>query len=68
MIAGKKGPGKLVRIRPQFIDFGPNSAPEPDKAKPKITGAVPTNRHEPIPIDSGPVSACFGHEPKQTVR
>jgi hypothetical protein len=27
-----------------------------------MPGAVPTDRHEPIPIDFGPVSKC-GHDP-----
>ena len=34
----------------------PKSAPKPDETKPKMTGAVPTNRHKPIPNDFGPVS------------
>ena len=55
------GPGKLLRIRPNIVDVGPKSAPKPDEAKP---GAVPTNRHKPIPIDFGPVSGCFDHDPK----
>ena len=29
-----------------------------------MPGAVPTNRHKPIPIDSGPISACFDDDPK----
>ena len=59
-----KGPRKLLRIRPKIIDLGPKSAPKPDEAKPKMPGSVPTNRHKPIPIDFGPVSGCFDHDPK----
>jgi hypothetical protein len=29
-----------------------------------MPGAVPTNRREPIPIDFGPVSGWFDHDPK----
>ncbi len=51
-----KGPRKLLRIRSIITDFGPKSAPEPDEAKPKMLGAVPTNQHKPNPIEGGPVS------------
>ncbi len=51
---GLKGPGNLTK----------NPAPKPDEAKPKITGALPANRRNPIPIDFGPVSGCFDHDPK----
>ncbi len=44
--------------------MGPKSAPNPDVAKPKVPGAVHANRHKPIPIDFGPVSVCFDHDPK----
>ena len=60
----KNYPGQFVRIRPQIVDVGPKSAPKPDEAKPKMPGAVPTNRHKPIPTDFGPVSGCFDHDPK----
>jgi hypothetical protein len=29
----------------------PESAPKPNEAKPKMCGALPTNRHKPSPID-----------------
>ncbi len=58
-----KWPGKLVRIRPDVVDLGPKSAPKPDEAKPKMPEAVPTNKHKPIPIDFGPVSERFDHDP-----
>ncbi len=44
--------------------MGPNSAPKPDEAKPKMPGEVPTNRLKPSPIDFDPVSGCFNHDPK----
>ena len=59
-----KGPGNCLRIRPKMIDLGPKSAPKSDEAKPNMPGAVPTNKHKPIPIDFGPVSGCFDHDPK----
>ncbi len=40
------------------------SAPKPDETKPNISGAVPTNRPKPIPIDFGPISGYFDHDPK----
>ncbi len=51
-----KGPRTLLRIRPKIGDSGPQPAPKPDEAKPKMPGALPTNRHKPIPIDFGPVA------------
>jgi hypothetical protein len=58
------------RTKPSQIEH-PNSAPKPDdpqtrlpeldEAKPKMPGAVPTNRHKPIPTDLGPISWCFDH-------
>ncbi len=42
---------KLLRIRPNIIDVGPNSAPKPGETQPKIGGAARANRHKPIPID-----------------
>ncbi len=42
----------------------PKPTPKPDEAKPKMPGAVPTNRHTLIPTDFGPASACFDHDPK----
>ncbi len=59
-----KGPGKLLRIRPDIADLMPKSAPKPNEAKPKMPGAVPTNWREPIPIDFGAVSVSFDHDPK----
>ncbi len=59
-----KGPGKTIKIRPEIVDLGPKSAPKPDEAKPKMPGAVPASRHKPMPNDFGPVSGCFGHDPK----
>ncbi len=59
-----KGPGRLLRIRPEIINVGPKSAPKPDETKPKMPGAVPTNRHKPMPIDFGPVSLRFEDDPK----
>ncbi len=53
-----------MSIHPKFIDLGPKSNPKPDEAKPKMPGAVPTNRHKPRPIDFGQVSGCFYHDPK----
>ncbi len=44
--------------------MGPKSAPKPDEAKPKTPGAVPSKWHKPIPIDFGPASGCFDHDPK----
>ncbi len=59
-----KGPRQLSRIRLEIVDLGPRTAPKPDEAKPKMPGAVPTNRRKAIPIDFGPVSGCFDHDPK----
>ncbi len=59
-----KGPRTLLRIRPKPFDLEPKSAPKPDEAKPMMPKAVPTNRHEPFPINFGAVSVCFGHDPK----
>ncbi len=56
MSAELKGPRKLLRIRPGIVDVRPKWPPTPDKAKPKMPGAVPTNRNKPMPIDVGPVS------------
>ncbi len=39
-------PGKLGRILTEIVYLGPASAPKPDAAKPKMPGAVPTNRHK----------------------
>jgi hypothetical protein len=58
-----KGPGKLSRIQPEFVDLGPKWAPKPDEAKPKMPGTVPRKQHRSIPIDFGPVSGCFYHDP-----
>ncbi len=44
--------------------MGPKSASKPDETKHQMPGAVPTDRHKPIPIDFGPVSGCFGHDAK----
>ncbi len=43
--------------------MGPKSGPKPDEAKPKMPGAVPTDRHNLSPIDFGAVSGCFYHDP-----
>ncbi len=59
-----RGQEKLVRIRPGIVDLRPKAVPKPDETTPKMPGAVPTNRHAPIPIDFGPVSTCFDHDPK----
>ncbi len=59
-----KGPGKLVRARQKDVDLGPTSASKQNEGEPIMPKAVLTNRHEPIPIDFGPVSVCFGHDPK----
>ncbi len=59
-----KGPGKLFRIRPKIVHLEPKLAPKPYEAKPKMPGAVPTNRRKPIPIYFGPVSGCFDHDQK----
>ena len=50
------GPGKCLRAS--------KSAPEADEAKRKMPGAVPANRHKPIPGDFGSVPVCFNHDPK----
>ncbi len=42
----------------RISDFGPKSGPKPNEAKPIMPRAVPTNRHETIPIDFGPISVC----------
>ncbi len=63
-LAQLKGPRTLSKIRPAVADVGPKSAPTPDEAKPKMPGAVPTNRHKPIPNDFGPVSRRFDHDRK----
>ncbi len=54
-----KGPRQLLRIRPGIVYCRPKSAPKPDETQPKMPGAVPRNRHTPIPVDFGPVSWCF---------
>ncbi len=59
-----KGPQKLFRIRPEIFDFEPDLVLKPGQTKPKIPGTVPTNRHTPMPNDSGPISACFDDDPK----
>ncbi len=57
-----KGPDNFKESGRRSSIWG--SAPEPDETKPKTPGAVPTNRHKPIPNDFGPVSGCFDHDPK----
>ncbi len=42
----------------------PKSGPKPDATKPKMSGAVPTNRRARIPSHSGPISACLDDDPK----
>ncbi len=59
-----KGPGKLLGIRPEIFDFGPESGLKDSKTKPRIPGTVPTDRHTTIPNDPGPMSACFDDDPK----
>ncbi len=46
------------------VSLNLNRPPQPDEAKTIMNRAVPTNRHEPIPIDFGLVDGCFGHDPK----
>ncbi len=52
-----KGPGKLLRIRPETLDFGPDLGLTGNKTKPKISGTVPTDRHTTSPNDSGRIAA-----------
>ncbi len=53
-----KGPGKLLRIRPEIFDFEPEFG-----LKVSQPGTVPTNRHTTNPNESGPISACFDDDP-----
>ncbi len=59
-----KWPRLLLRILPNIVDLGPNSAPKPAEAKPKMSGAVPTNWYTSIPIDIGRVSGRLDHDSK----
>ncbi len=59
-----KGPGKLLRIRPEIFDFGSDVGLKGGKTKPKIPGTAPTDWHTTIPTDSGPMSVCFHNDPK----
>ncbi len=43
---------------------GSKSTPKSGETKPKLPGSAPANGHDPIPIDLGPVSECFDHDPK----
>ncbi len=47
-----------------MTDVEPDLGPRLSKTIPKIPGTVPTNGHATIPNDSGPISACFGDDPK----
>ncbi len=60
MIASKK----LLRMRPEIFDSGPERNLNRSQTKPQITGTVPTDRHITIPKASGPMSACFDEDPK----
>jgi hypothetical protein len=62
-LAELKGPGKLLMIRPEIFDFGPDLGLKLGQTKPKVPGTVPTNRNTTIPNDSGPISACFDDDP-----
>ncbi len=64
LLAEIDGPRTNVRIRPGIFDFVPDLGLKLGQTKPKISGAVPTNRHTTIPKESGPISACFGDDPK----
>ncbi len=44
-------PGQRFEGPVEIRRFEPQSAPKPDEANPKMPGAVPTNRHKPIPND-----------------
>ncbi len=59
-----EGPRKLLRIQPEIFDFEPDSDPKLGQTKPKISGTVASNRHNTIPKDYGPISACFDADPK----
>ena len=64
LLAERTGPRRLLRIRPKIDALGPKSAPKPETNCPKMPRAVPTNRHKPTPIDFGPASLRFDHDPK----
>ena len=63
-----KGPPKPLRFRPEIFYFDPDLGLKLGQKKPKISGAVPTNRHTTILNDSGPMSAWFGEDPKLSNR
>ncbi len=61
-----KKPGNLNPA--ENLRFGVQIGPQKmDEAKPKMAGAVPTNRYEPIPVDFGPISGCCGPDPPRLV-
>ncbi len=51
-------------MRPEIVDFEPDSGLKVGQTNPKISGMLPTDRHTTIPNDSGPFSACFDDDPK----
>ncbi len=59
-----KRPRKLERIRPKILEFEPDLYLKFGRTKTETSGTVPTNRHTTIPNYSGPISACFGDDPK----
>jgi hypothetical protein len=58
-----KGPRKRLRIRPELLDYEPDSGLKLGQTTPNISGMIPTNRHTPIPSDYGTISACFDDDP-----
>jgi hypothetical protein len=59
-----KSPRKCIRVRRQIFEFEPDLGLNLGQAKPKLSGAVPTDRHTTIPNDPGPNLACFDDGPK----
>ncbi len=59
-----KGPESFQKPGRESSCWDPSRSPKPDEAKPKMPGAVPANGRKPMPIDVGPVSGCFDHDPK----
>jgi hypothetical protein len=57
-------PGCSIVRRLTGLNGLPTPRADGGEAKPRMPGDMPTNRHKPMPIDFGPVSGCFAHDPK----
>ncbi len=59
-----KGPGKVLRIWPEIVDFEPEVRLKRSQTKPKYPVRCPQTGHTTISNDSAPISQCFDDDTK----